>query len=132
MDEKRHDEIVVSVQVDGADVDDATVAAVLAAYEETIETFLRKNDNYNNSFVNSAKIESIMQYGEVRDDRLDDVIARQIFVRGMLDKMSRFYSLQFCETDDRVGEQIDDTLLDMGNYAVMLAAMMRQYGDTDE
>jgi hypothetical protein len=119
------DDIDVSLNVN-RDLD-GDQQAVIDAYEQNIETFLRKNENYNNSFVNSARIESLLKHGEVRDDDINDIIARQIFVRGILDKLSRFYTLQFTDEEDRVGEEVQDTLLDMGNYAVMLAAMLEQY-----
>jgi hypothetical protein len=119
------DEIDVSLDVN-RDLDDDQ-QAVIDAYEQNIETFLRKNENYNNSFVNSARIESLLKHGEVRDDEIGDIVARQIFVRGMLDKLSRFYTLQFTDEEDRVDEEVQDTLLDMGNYAVMLAAMLERY-----
>lgn len=106
---------------------DGDQQAVIDAYEQNIETFIRKNENYNNSFVNSARIESLLRHGEVRDEEIGDIVARQIFVRGMLDKLSRFYTLQFTNETDRVDEDVQDTLLDMGNYAVMLAAMLERY-----
>lgn len=122
--------ISVSIEVNGHDPGDQQ-QRVIDAYEEVIETFIRKNLNYGGSFENSAKIESILRSGEVDDEEMFDIVARQILVRGFLDKMSRFYQLQFMGEDDRVGEDIYDTLLDLGNYAIMLASLYNKYEKDD-
>lgn len=118
--------IEVGVTVDGLELDEQQ-QRVVDIYEENIETFIKKNLNYGNSFENSAKLESIMRHGEVRDEELFDIIADQILVRGFYDKLSRFHQLQIQGGDDLVSEQVEDTLLDLGNYAIMLAAMRRKY-----
>lgn len=127
------DEISVEVTVSGVDEENVQTE-VIDIYEENIETFIKKDLNYGKSFENSAKLESIMRHGEVREDELFDIIADQILVRGFYDKLSRFHQLQIQGGDDLVGEQVEDTLLDLGNYAIMLAAMQRKYEeiDTDE
>lgn len=127
-----HSEIGVSIEVSGIDDLDDTQQQVVDTYEDSVETFLRKNANYGNSFEDSAKVESILKHGEVREDELPETISRQIFVRGMLDKVSRFYQLTFEGEDDRVGENVVDTLLDLGNYSIMLAAKLRSYGVDDD
>jgi len=119
-------DISVTVSVDGIELDDQQ-SLVIDTYTDNIETFLRKNENYGGSFENSAKLDSILRYGEVREDELFDIISEQILVRGFYDKLSRFHQLQIQDGSDRVGEDIEDTLLDMGNYAIMLAAMRRKY-----
>lgn len=125
-------EISVSITVDGHDPDEQQ-QLVLDVYEETAELFIYKNLNYSGSFENSAKIESLLRNGEVKQEDLFDIVARQIFVRGFLDKMTRFYQLQFTEETDRVGEDIYDTLQDLGNYAFMLASLYVKYeGHPDE
>lgn len=123
-----NDDITVTITVDGIEPDEQQ-QRVLDVYEENVETFLRKNENYGGSFENSAKLESIMRHGEVRHGELFDIIAEQILVRGFYDKLSRFHQLQMQDDTDLVGEDLDDTLLDMGNYAIMLAAMRRKYSD---
>lgn len=120
--------IEVEVTVDGLELDEQQ-QRIIDIYEENIETFIKKNLNYGNSFENSAKLESIMRHGEVRDEELFDIIADQILVRGFYDKLSRFHQLQIQDGEDMVGEKVEDTLLDLGNYAIMLAAMQRKYGD---
>lgn len=122
--------ISVDVTVDGIELDEQQ-ERVIDKYAQNIHTFIRKNVNYGGSFENSAKLESIMRHGEVRDEELFDIIAEQILVRGFYDKLSRFHQLQIQDGDDMVGEQIEDTLLDLGNYAVMLAAMREKYDDID-
>lgn len=119
-------DISVTVSVDGIELDDQQ-SLVIDTYADNIETFLRKDENYGGSFENSAKLDSILRYGEVREDELFDTISEQILVRGFYDKLSRFHQLQIQDGSDRVGEDVEDTLLDMGNYAVMLAAMRRKY-----
>lgn len=118
--------IEVEVTVDGIELDEQQ-QLVVDTYTENIHTFIRKNENYGGSFENSAKLESIMRHGEVRHDELFDIIAEQILVRGFYDKLSRFHQLQMQDGEDMVGEKVDDTLLDLGNYAIMLAAMRRKY-----
>jgi len=118
--------IEVEVTVDGIELDEQQ-QRVVDMYTQNIHTFIRKNENYGGSFENSAKLESIMRHGEVHEDELFDIIAEQILVRGFYDKLSRFHQLQIQDGEDMVGEEIEDTLLDLGNYAVMLAAMRQKY-----
>lgn len=123
------DELSVDVSVDGHELNERQ-QRVVDTYQRNIETFIRKDTDYGGSFENSAKIESIMKYGEVRDDEMSDIVARQIFVRGLMDKMNRFYQLTFVNDESMVDdERVADTLLDMGNYAIMLAALMEKYGN---
>lgn len=125
------DELTVSIEVEGHDLDDQQ-RRVVDLYEQNVETFIRKNENYGGSFEHSAAIESILKHGEIVEDDMEDLVSRQIFVRGLLDKMSRFYQLQIEGEDDAVGEDVVDTLLDMGNYAIMLASLIEKYGDTEQ
>ena len=121
------DHFQVRVVVDGTDLTE-TEQHVVDTYAENIETFLRKNRDYGSSFLDSAKIESILKHGEVREDEMPEFIARQIFVRGFMDKVSRFYQLAFVNDGELVGdESVDDTLLDMANYATMLASQLRRF-----
>jgi len=123
--------IEVTVSVENHELDEQQ-QRVVDTYQENIETFIRKNENYGGSFENSAKLESIMRHGEVREDELFDIIADQILVRGFYDKLSRFHQLQIQGGEDLVGEEVEDTLLDLGNYAIMLAAMQRKYEEIEE
>jgi hypothetical protein len=126
MSDESENEIEVTISVENHELDEQQ-QRVVDTYEENVETFIRKNENYGGSFENSAKLESIMRHGEVREDELFDIIADQILVRGFYDKLSRFHQLQIQGEDDLVGEEVEDTLLDLGNYAIMLAAMRRKY-----
>lgn len=119
-------DITATIEIEGIELDEQQ-QRVVDAYEENVATFVRKNVNYGGSFENSARLESILRYGEVREDELFDIISQQILVRGFYDKLSRFHQLQIQDTDDLVGEEVEDTLLDLGNYAIMLAAMRRKY-----
>jgi len=124
------DEISVELHVGNADDVAERNAAVLQTYTELVETFLRKNRDYGNSFADSAKLQSIMSHGEVREDELRSLMAQQIFVRGFLDKLSRFHQLEIEDNEAAVDdESVRDTLLDLANYATMLAA---QYDAPDE
>lgn len=125
MDDATND-IAVSIEVSGIELDEQQ-QRVIDMYEQNAATFIRKNINYGGSFENSAKLESIMRHGEVREEELFDIIAEQILVRGFYDKLSRFHQLQIQGEDDLVGEEVTDTLLDMANYATMLAAMQDKY-----
>ena len=64
------------------------------------DTYLRKNANYGNSFVNT------------RNEVKNAIIVR------LMDKMERLKTL-FKGDEDLVGESIDDTLLDLANYAIL-------------
>jgi hypothetical protein len=126
------DEISVELQVDNADGLVEQNAAVLQTYSELVETFLRKNQDYGNSFEDSAKLQSIMTYGEVREGELRSLMAQQIFVRGFLDKLSRFHQLEIAGNEAAVDdESVRDTLMDLANYATMLAAQYESV-ETDE
>lgn len=131
MSEDSPTDISVTIEVDGVEIDDVQ-KRVIDVYEETIETFIRKNIDYGSSFSDSAKVESILKYGEIRNEDLPEIVSRQIFVRGFLDKISRFYQLAF-ENDEAMvdDEALDDTLQDLGNYALMLCAELRNYSSRD-
>lgn len=119
----------VEVQVSGHELDEQQ-QRVVALYEQNIETFIRKNEDYGGSFEDSAKVESILKHGEVRNDAVPEIASRQIFVRGFMDKVSRFYQLAFENDEPMVGDEgITDTLLDLGNYAIMLASILEKYDE---
>lgn len=119
--------IDVKVVVENHETDDQQ-DRVIEAYEENIETFIKKNEDYGGSFQKSAKIESVMRYGKIEEDNMADIVKKQIFIRGMLDKMTRFYKLSFMSGEKYVeGEGVDDTLLDLANYCIMLVSLLRYY-----
>lgn len=121
------DELSVQIHVSGHDLDDQQ-QRVVDLYEENVETFIRKNRDYGGSFEDSAKVESILKHGEVQEEEMGEIAARQIFVRGFMDKISRFYQLQFVNDEQMVDdEDITDTLLDLGNYSIMLASLLEKY-----
>jgi hypothetical protein len=121
-------DLAVTVDVAGVEMDEQQ-QHIIELYEQNIETFIRKNEDYGNSFEDSAKVESVIRYGEVREDEIAQIAARQIFVRGLMDKISRFYTLMFLNDDTRVNdEDITDTLLDLANYAIMLTSILESYG----
>jgi glutamine cyclotransferase len=126
-------EISVTVDVSGHELDKQQ-QRVVDMYEQNIETFIRKNEDYGGSFENTAKVESILKHGEVREDSMPEIVSRQIFVRGFMDKVSRFYQLAFEQDDAFVNdESVIDTLLDLGNYAIMLASLLESYeSDSDQ
>lgn len=126
--EESENGITVRLHVEGIELGEYPTK-VIETYTENILTFIQKNKNYGNSFVTGAKIESMLKNGEVVDSDIPDFASRQIFVRGFLDKLSRFYQLQFEDETDEVGEEVDDTLLDLGNYAIMLASILREHED---
>ena len=125
----RNDELNVSINVEGIDIDEQQ-QRVLDVYQENMETFIRKNQDYGGSFETAPMIESILKNGSVQNEDMPELIARQMFVRGMLDKMSRFYQLAF-ENDGAMveDESVEDTLMDMSNYALMLVSLFRKYNE---
>jgi len=126
-------EIEVTIEVDGADLGEEE-ALVVDMYGELIETFIRKNRDYGDSYVRSAAIMCYYRHGKITDELLLECIAEQVFVR-MLDKQSRFHELMLEGGPSNGGavddERIDDTLLDWANYCVMLAAQARMYADDE-
>lgn len=68
--------------------------------EHLNETYAAKNANYGNSFLATRQ-----------------EVDRAILVR-LMDKIERLKQLTKGE-QDKVGESIDDTLLDLANYAIM-------------
>lgn len=125
------DDISVSVTVQNHELDEQQ-QRVVDTYEQNIETFIRKNEDYGGSFEDSAKVESILKHGEVREDEMAEIVSRQIFVRGFMDKVSRFYQLALNDEEQMVAdEDVVDTLLDLGNYAIMLASLLTKYESDD-
>lgn len=122
-------ELTVSVSVENHELDEQQ-QAVVDLYEQNAETFLRKNEDYGGSFENSARMESILRYGEVRTEEIPDIVAEQILVRGFYDKLSRFHQIGIQGSSSMVGdESVEDTLLDMANYAIMLASILDRFDD---
>lgn len=121
-DESDAETVSVEIHVSGRATTETEVL-VIEEYEDAIETFLRKNKDYGNSFERSAKLQSVLTSGEINEDKIRDVMAEQIFVRGFLDKLSRFHQLELQDTDAAVDDEtVHDTLQDLGNYALMLAS----------
>ncbi len=77
------------------------------------ETFYRKNADYGNSFE-----ESLDEFGLVA------AVVR------MDDKMRRIKNLT--KREAMVDEKIEDTLLDLANYAIMATAWMKKKVPVDE
>lgn len=118
--------IDVTIDVTGVDPD-TNQQRILSLVESNIETLLRKDIDYGSSYANTAKVESVLKHGEVRPDELPAIVARQVFVRGFMDKVSRFYTLAFESDEQLVGdESLYDTLLDLSNYAILLVAELQR------
>ncbi len=77
------------------------------AYEENYQTFLKKNTDYGSSFE-----ESLNEFGEVAG-----------IVR-ISDKYKRLVNLT--KNENKVLESKADTLKDMANYCLMLAAWLEE------
>jgi len=120
-------DIDVSLDVTGV-TPDVDQRRVLDLYETNAATFIRKNEDYGSSFVKSGMIASIYETGEVDPDVVIEHIARQISVR-MQDKQARLYQTLLADDHDRrvADESTIDTLLDLGNYAIMLASQLVKY-----
>lgn len=122
-------DIDVQITVENHELSDRQ-GLVLDEYERNIATFIRKEEDYGGSFEKSALIESILRHGTIREDKLPKLISKQIFVRGFMDKISRFYQLAFVSDEQLVNdESLIDSVLDLGNYAHMLAALLRKYDE---
>lgn len=81
---------------------------VFDAYRKLNQTFIDKNADYGNSFE-----ESLNEFGLVAG------------VVRIGDKYNRLRTLSRMDTRGRVSESLSDTLLDMANYAVMMAVWLQ-------
>ncbi len=79
---------------------------------ELFETYKRKNHDYGNSFTKSYE-----EFGPVA------AVVR------MSDKMERLKSL--CKKKAEVEESFRDTVMDLANYAIMLAIELEKKNDLD-
>lgn len=123
-------EFSVNVEVDGIDLDDDQ-QRIVDLYADNIKTFIRKNMDYGNSFVRSAKVMCIYKHGEITPDKLVQEIAEQIFVR-MQDKQSRTFEVVVDGNEREVENETGiETLLDWSNYAVMLASQLQKLDEDD-
>jgi hypothetical protein len=78
--------------------------------EEITKTYIEKNSDYGNSF----------------EDSFDDFGIVSAVVR-MFDKMNRIKSLTKPGVERKVqSEKIEDTLLDLANYAIMTVVKLRK------
>jgi len=121
------DDFDVELILDGLDPD-TDQQRVLDLYERNVETFIRKNRDYGSSFVKSGMIASIYECGEIDPDIVIEHIARQLSVR-MQDKQARLYQTLLADDHERqvADESTVDSLLDLGNYAIMLASQLIKY-----
>lgn len=81
---------------------------VFDAYRKLNQTFVDKNHDYGGSFE-----ESLNEFGTVAG------------VIRIGDKYNRLRTLTRMDTGGRVSESLTDTLLDMANYAVMMAVWIQ-------
>ena len=95
--------------------DDLKVCGVERVFEECIELYKRKNHDYSN------KGESAF------DKAYKKMGAKSLWLR-LNDKFTRFESLLFSDDAPQVSdEKIEDTLLDLINYAAMGLAKLKGY-----
>jgi hypothetical protein len=105
-------------------------------YEEALETYQKKNDDYGDSWKKVGVIKEIMNSDDIdvvekdgstvitvekrkkKLDSVEDEVVDGMLTR-MLDKIVRINELKFF-TDNRVDENLDDSAGDLGNYAFML------------
>lgn len=98
-----------------------TLETIKTLFETSKKLFIKKNENYGAAYKNVANIVEIMTNGEsIELNDKDSMRSYQNFTR-MLEKMMRYASLRFGEEQDKVGEPLIETLVDIGNYAFMLA-----------
>lgn len=81
-----------------------------AITREMLETYIKKNHDYGDSFTESC-------------DKFGVVAA----VVRMNDKINRVNTLYNHAEIAKVNEKIEDTLLDLANYAIMTAMYLREH-----
>jgi hypothetical protein len=105
-------------------------------YEDALETYQKKNDDYGDSWKKVGVIKQIMNSDDMeivekedstvitvkkrkkKIDSVEDEVVDGMLTR-MLDKIVRINELKFF-TDKNVDENLDDSAGDLGNYAFML------------
>jgi hypothetical protein len=105
-------------------------------YEDALETYQKKNDDYGDSWKKVGVIKQIMNSDDMeivekedstvitvkkrkkKIDSVEDEVVDGMLTR-MLDKIVRINELKFF-TEKNVDENLDDSAGDLGNYAFML------------
>lgn len=115
-------------------------------FEEQLEIFQEKNEDYGNSWEKIAPIKMIMASDEISIEKVEgdthiiiDSEHRKTsghteevvdnMVTRFLDKIIRIYNLTFNTEKQNVDESLEDSAGDLGNYALMLKKFLR--GDND-
>jgi len=125
--------VTLEVEVDAEGATDEQLAMyqqMADIFGERFETFVEKNLDYDSSFLSAGKVDQVLDSGDGPFDSEFQANLYKVFTR-IQDKDQRFYSLAFCNNDDRVGESAAETAGDAGVYWFMVEWMLR-YGQEGE
>ena len=89
--------------------------------EQEIEIFREITNQMNKVFANKRQ-----DYGQTSTETFKKFGPLSMYIR-MCDKMGRLENLMVKEQTNHVGEAIEDTLLDLANYAIITILEMRKH-----
>lgn len=119
------------VDADGANAEQREMYWEMAdIFADQFAEFVQKNLDYDSSFQSAGKVDQILDNGDGPFDTVSDANLYKVFTR-IQDKNQRFYSMAFCDNEDRVGEDLVETATDAATYWFMIAWMVK-HGDSDE
>lgn len=121
--------LTTTVDAEGASDEQLEMYREMATlFAEGFELFVKKNIDYDSSFLSAGKVDQILDNGDGPFDSEFEANLFKLFTR-IQDKNQRFYSLAFCNNDDTVGEQMSETAADAAVYWFMVAWMLHYAED---
>jgi hypothetical protein len=110
----------IDVTVEGASDEQIQMYEEMARlFEDRFALFVRKNLDYDSSFLSAGKVEQALDNGDGPFDSEREANLYKLFTR-IQDKDQRFYSLAFTNNEDRVGEDAAETAGDAAVYWFMV------------
>ena len=89
--------------------------------KQEIDVFVGITNKMNEVFANKRQ-----DYGQTTTETFKKFGPLSMYIR-MCDKMGRLENLMVNEQTDHIGETVEDTLLDLANYAIITILEMRKY-----
>lgn len=93
----------------------------------TVENEIKMFENITKE-MNSVFAKKRKDYGQTTSEAFEKFGPLSMYIR-MFDKMGRLENLMVKENENRVGEKIEDTLLDLANYAVITLIELQKQKD---